>query len=146
MNRSSSGSRLLFGLPVLAATFAFGIYAQSASAAEIKVKLSGDQEAPPIKSMGSGSGTFTIGSDMSVHGGVTTKGVPGTAAHIHEGATGKNGPIVIPLTKGGENTWNVPAGSKLTTAQYKAFQAGHLYVNVHTKAHPAGEVRGQLKP
>lgn len=125
---------------------AFATYAGSVAAAEVKVTLAGDHEVPPVKSMGSGNGTITIGTDMSVSGSITTKGVPGTAAHIHEGAAGKNGPVIIPLTKSGEDTWMVPAGAKLTAAQYKAFEAGDLYVNVHTKANPGGEVRAQLKP
>jgi len=40
----------------------------------------------------------------------------------------------------------VPDGSKLTPDQMKEFKAGDLYVNVHSDAHPAGEIRGQLKP
>ena len=94
----------------------------------------------------SGSGTITVNADMSVSGSVTTSGVPGTMAHIHNAAAGKNGPVIIPLTKSRDNTWAVPAGAKLTEAQYKAYEAGDLYVNVHSAAHKGGEVRGQLKP
>lgn len=129
----------------MAALFAFATYAVSAATAEIKVNLSGDQEAPPVKTAGSGSGTIKIGDDKSVSGSVTTKNVPGTAAHIHQGAPGENGKVIIPLTKSGDE-WKVPEGAKLTDEQYKAFQAGNLYVNVHTKANPNGEVRAQLKP
>ena len=34
----------------------------------------------------------------------------------------------------------------LTDAQYEAFKAGNLYVNVHSAANKGGEIRGQLKP
>jgi CHRD domain len=44
------------------------------------------------------------------------------------------------------NTYSVPTGAKLTEAQYASYQAGNLYVNVHTKAYPEGEIRGQLNP
>ena len=64
---------------------------------------------------------------------------------MHEAAPGENGPVIVPLTKG-ENIYEVPAGAKLTGAQFASFQAGNLYVNVHTAANPGGEIRGQLKP
>ena len=84
-------------------------------------------------------------SDGTVSGSVTTKGVEGTMAHIHQGAKGQNGPVIIPLTKSGE-TYSVPAGAKLNDAQMKAFKDGGLYVNVHTAKNKCGEVRGQLTP
>jgi len=109
------------------------------------VRLSGDKEVPAVQTAGSGSGTITMAKDGSVSGSVTTKGVPGVAAHIHFGAAGKNGPVIIPLTKSGDSTWVVPAGAKLTDAHMSAYKAGDLYVNVHTAAHKGGEVRGQIK-
>jgi hypothetical protein len=118
----------------------------SAQAEDVKVMLSGSQEVPPVTSSGAGSGTISIGADKTVTGSVTTTGVTGTMAHIHDGAAGKNGPVVVPLSKSGENTWAVPPGVKLTDAQYKAFKAGDLYVNVHSAQHQGGEIRGQLKP
>lgn len=146
MNPLSSKTWLPFSVALIVAVCTFGTYSPSASAADIKVTLAGDQEVPPVTSMGSGGGTITIGADKSVSGSVTTTGISGVAAHIHEAAAGKNGPVIIPLKKSGENTWAVPAGAKLSDAQYASFKAGDLYVNVHTKAHPGGELRGQLKP
>lgn len=119
--------------------------AAPAKAQSVKVTLSGNSEVPPVQTKATGSGTITVGQDKSVSGSVTTKGVEGTAGHIHDGAPGKNGPVIIPLTKNGE-TWSVPAGSKLTDEQYKNFQAGNLYVNVHSAANKNGEIRGQLTP
>jgi len=111
------------------------------------VKLSGAEEVPPVTTSASGSGTITVKEDKSVSGSVTTTGVAGAAAHIHTGAAGKNGPVIIPLTKSSDgNTWSVPEGAKLTDAQYNEYKAGNLYVNVHSAAHKGGEVRGQLKP
>jgi hypothetical protein len=117
----------------------------------IKVTLSGAQEVPPVKTAASGSGTFVIAADKSVSGSITTTGLEGIAAHIHDSAPGqmcgaKNGPVIIPLTKGPDNTWSVPAGAKLTDAQYTSYQAGNLYVNVHTAANKSGEICSRLKP
>ena len=140
--------RTIVPVAALAVMMGTGYWATAAEKGEqVKVTLSGDEEVPPVKTSASGSGTITIGADKSVSGSVVTKGIEGTAAHIHEGAPEKNGPVIIPLTKGSHNaTWSVPAGAKLTDAQYDAFKAGNLYVNVHSAANKGGEIRAQLKP
>ncbi|HEX8873728.1 MAG TPA: CHRD domain-containing protein [Nitrosospira sp.] len=116
-----------------------------ANAGEIKVNLSGDQEVPPVQTSASGSGMIMVEDDKSIKGTITTSNLKGTGAHIHEGAPGKNGPDIITLKKTSDNEWSVPADAKLTDAQYDAFKAGQLYVNVHSDANKAGEIRGQLK-
>ncbi len=116
-----------------------------ANAGEIKVNLSGDQEVPPVKTSASGSGTITVEDDKSIKGKITTSDIKGMGAHIHEGASGKNGPDIITLKKTSDNEWSVPGDTKLTDAQYDAFKAGHLYINIHSDAHKSGEIRGQLK-
>jgi CHRD domain len=111
----------------------------------VDVRLSGGEEVPPVSASGSGSGQFTIADDGTVSGSVSTTGVQGTMAHIHQGAKGQNGPVIVPLTKNGD-TYSAPAGAKLSDAQLQAFRAGNLYVNVHTAGNKGGEVRGQLQP
>jgi hypothetical protein len=122
------------------------LVAGAALAADMKVKLTGDQEVPPVQTAASGSGTITVKDDKSVSGSVMTKGMKGMAAHIHEAPAGKNGPVAVPLEKKSDNEFVVPAGVKLTDEQYQALKAGNLYVNVHSDAHKNGEIRGQLKP
>src|SRR5215469_269930 len=117
-----------------------------ASAATVHVKLTGKHEVPAVKTMAVGSGVIEVAADGSVKGKVTTHGIKGTMAHIHEGAPGQEGPPIIALAPGPNGTWLVPAGSKLSPKQYKEFLAGALYVNVHSTAHPGGEIRGQLNP
>ena len=111
----------------------------------IKVNLSGAEEVPPLTVPGSGSGSFRIADDGTITGSITTKDVQGTMAHIHRGAKGANGPVIVPLSKSGD-TYSVPAGRKLTAAQMEDLKAGRLYVNVHTTRNKGGEVRGQLQP
>ena len=112
-------------------------------AAELAVKLAGSNEVPPVTSTASASAKISVADDGTVTGSITTTGIAATAAHIHEGAPGKNGGVVIPLTKDGD-TFTVPAGSKLNAAQLASFKAGNLYVNVHSAANPKGELRAQL--
>ena len=118
----------------------------SAAAKDVSVTLSGAEETPPVTTMASGTGKITVADDKTVTGSVNTTGMEGTAAHIHLAAAGKAGPVIIPLMKGDDGTWNVPAGAKLTDEQFASFKAGDLYVNVHSDAHKDGEIRGQLKP
>ena len=110
-----------------------------------EVKLTGANEVPPVDTAATGAGTITIADDGSVSGSITTTGIAGTMAHIHVAPTGKNGPVIIPLSKSGD-TWSVPSGAKLTDEQMKSYKAGDLYVNVHSDAHKGGEIRAQLTP
>lgn len=116
-----------------------------ATAGEINVKLSGDQEVPPVQTTASGEGTVTVEDDKSIKGKITTSNIKGTGAHVHEAPAGKNGPDIITLNKTGDDEWSIPSGAKLTDAQYDAFKAGGLYINVHSDEHKSGEIRGQLK-
>ena len=110
------------------------------------VRLTGKQETPPVKTMARGAGVIDVAADGSITGKINTHGIEGTMAHIHEGAPGRKGPAVMALAPGPHGTWVIPAGSKLSPQQRKEFLAGKLYVNVHSAAHPGGEIRGQLEP
>jgi hypothetical protein len=116
----------------------------AALAKDVKLTLSGANEVPPVQTQASGEGTISVADDGTVTGTITTKGLQPTAAHIHVGAAGKNGPVAVPFTQEGNN-FKAPPGAKLNADQIKAFQAGELYFNVHTAANPGGEIRGQLK-
>ncbi len=118
----------------------------SAIAADVTVMLSGDQEVPPVSTSARGNGKLSFGTDGTVSGTITTSGITGTSAHIHEAPSGKNGGVIIPLVKEGDSTWTVQAGAKLSAAQEASYKAGNLYVNVHSDAHKDGEIRGQIKP
>jgi hypothetical protein len=111
----------------------------------MKVNLTPAEEVPPAKSAAKGSGSFRVAEDGTVTGSVTTEGMKGTMAHIHQAAKGANGPVIVPLTKNGD-TYSVPEGRKLTPAQVDALKAGNLYVNVHSDQYKGGEIRAQLQP
>ena len=110
------------------------------------VALTGSQEVPPVNSAGSGTGTVSVADDMTVTAKITTQGVNGVAAHIHEAAAGANGPVIVPMEKTGDGVWTSKPGQKLTPAQYEAYKAGRTYFNVHSPQHKGGEIRGQIRP
>lgn len=114
-------------------------------AMHIEVKLSGNESVPAVESPGSGEGMIVVDEQGNISGSITTQNVPATMAHIHQAPAGTNGPVAIPLEQTGDGTWSVPKDTQLTEAQYESLKKGDLYINVHTEAHPAGEVRGQLK-
>ncbi len=116
--------------------------------------LTGAQEVPAVtNTTATGSGTLIIdpkthpiSGSVSISGSVTTKGLTGTVAHIHTGATGVSGPPVVTLveTTTGSGIWEVPTGTVLSAANYKLFWNDGLYFNVHSDANPKGEIRGQI--
>jgi len=115
----------------------------------IDVSLGAAEVFPPTDSTATGEGQLTF--DLvtgAVSGGVTLTGITATLAHIHGGIAGTNGPVLVDFlpSAGDSNRWEVEAGDALTAEQVDALLAGQLYVNVHSAAHPGGEIRGQIKP
>jgi len=110
-----------------------------------QINLTGSNEVPPVTSAASGSGTVTVNADRTVSARVTVTGMSATASHIHQGAPGSNGPVIVPFVKQGDNTFVAPDGAKMTEDQYRAYKSGNTYVNVHSAQHPGGEIRAQLK-
>jgi hypothetical protein len=109
------------------------------------VSLSGANEVPAVSTSASGTGSVTVGRDRNVTARITVSGMNATAAHIHMGAAGANGPVIVPFTKSGDNTFVAPEGAKMTEEQYDAWKAGRTYVNVHSDQYKGGEIRAQLR-
>jgi hypothetical protein len=108
------------------------------------VSLSGSNEVPPVTSSASASGNVSVSSDCMVTARIDVKGMSATAAHIHQGAPGSNGPVIVPFVKQGDSFVSQP-NAKMTEEQCRAYKSGNTYVNVHSAAHPGGEIRAQLK-
>ncbi len=124
-------------------------FAHLAAAAEMKAKanLTGAAEVPgPGDTKGSGTMQVTLDPDKGeVCYDLSVKDLPeATAAHIHEGAVGKDGPVKVGLDapKGG----SVKGCKSADAAVVKDIMANpaNYYVNVHSKDFPKGAVRGQL--
>ena len=88
------------------------------------LKLTGAAETPAVTTNASGVATLVVKADGTVTGGVTTSGIDGTAAHIHQGAVGASGPPIITLQRAGADQWLVPDGSRLTARAIRSLQAG----------------------
>lgn len=123
---------------------------QVSPAATLNTSLRAAQERPkPKGKVGRARGAFTVtitkkGSSAVLAWRLTFSRLTGkaVAAHIHSGARGKSGPVIVPLCapckSGARGTATVDA------SVLNALEAGRGYVNVHTKKNPAGEIRGQL--
>jgi hypothetical protein len=121
--------------------------------AVFKVALSGEAERPdPVSTRASGFGVVTlVGKAMRFQIAYSGLSGPATAAHFHGPATdsGATGILIDlePFNGGGFGTSGILAGSTNLTDELLAHLAdGLLYVNVHTEAHPAGEIRSQVLP
>lgn len=124
------------------------------------VELSGANETPPNDEAGYGAAVVIINDQLTkikVHASFYGLTGPASAAHFHVGNPGTAGPVVLPFS-------NFPAVD--STSKYKttlkaadfrpggglqtfddaiqAFFEGRMYMNIHTAAHPGGEIRGQV--
>ena len=133
------GAALILAATIVAASGAAG-------ASDMPGTLSGAEEVPPVTTVALGRSSIVVGADRSVSGAVQTRGIDGTAAHIHLAAAGVNGPVVVKLTTTQRGIWSVPPGTVFTPEQYASYKAGQMYVNVHSAAHANGEIRVQLMP
>jgi hypothetical protein len=118
--------------------------------------LSGAAEVPGVTSDGTGTAMVIINAaGTKIQYVVTYRGLSGAvaAAHIHIGGTTVSGPVIIPLKPGPTAMVGslypanlTPAGGINTFAEaVTAIKAGGTYINLHTAAHPPGEVRAQLR-
>ncbi len=113
--------------------------------------LSGDQEAPPVQSNGTGTGTFTLNAaatELTFE--FTASGLSGpvTFAHFHKPAVGVAGGVLFEITdtitENADGTLTASGTWPVNASDVTALLDGNVYVNLHTADHQDGEIRGQL--
>jgi hypothetical protein len=123
---------------------------QVATTASIKTTLRASQERPkPKGKLAKAKGTFTATVSRTGTSGVITWRLTfaklsgrAIAAHIHNGARGKAGPVIVPLCAPCRS--GAHGRATVTATVLDALESGKTYVNVHTPKNPAGEIRGQI--
>lgn len=117
----------------------------SDTSTRFNVTLSGSAEVPPTRT--EGAGTLDASLDRSTgmlrwklsYSGLTG---PATMAHFHGPAMpGSNAGVIVPFASAMSPS---EGQATLTPSQVADLTAGKWYVNVHTAANPAGEIRGQM--
>ena len=149
-------------MTLVAAAAVFG-FASTAQAEEFfRAHLSGDAEVPPVDTRARGVVNLSVNdAETQLHYELRVSNIEDiTQAHIHQGAAGENGPVVVFLfgfigegvTRNGLLAANTrtsadligPLAGEPLSALIDQIRSGNAYVNVHTVANPPGEIRGQL--
>lgn len=152
---------LLAILATVALGTAIGASAQSfdPNHRTFSARLSGSQEVPPVATSGTGIAHFKLSEDgNALYYTLIVENLQDVLfAHIHVAPRGQNGPIVLPLSGARAGAVNgVLASGTVTAADLTGPLAGktlgdlvvemqqdRTYTNVHTRAYPGGEIRGQ---
>lgn len=113
-------------------------------------------EVPPVNAPGaSGSAAMVLDSDTGQFSwviGFEGLSGPATAAHFHEAAVGMTGDVVLDLDTDpgvtfsalGQTSGSFSGGTILDPNSIDDILADQWYINIHTEANPAGEIRGQV--
>jgi hypothetical protein len=127
-------------------TAALSLAGTARQSAVWSAKLTAAQEVPkPAGKLAAAKGAFTAtlsGKKLTWKLTFSHLSGPATAAHIHLGAMGKAGNVVVALC--GPCKSGMTGTATLTAALKKDFTKHLLYVNVHTTKNAGGEIRGQL--
>lgn len=120
------------------------------TATALQSRLSGAEEVPgPGADPGVGSFTVDVSGTQGCYDLNVTMGEKPTKAHIHQGAKGVAGAVVVdlkPAFEPGESATTAKSCVELSAdvAAKLLADPGAYYVNVHSEAHPDGAIRGQL--
>ena len=124
--------------------------AASTTTYSYRATLGSKNEVPAPNASAKAAGVFTATvtdkkGKASIRWTLTFRRLSGTAlaAHIHKGAAGVAGPVVVPLCGPCRNGQSARTAIDHDLAE--ALEKGGYYVNVHTAKNAGGEIRGQLK-
>lgn len=139
---------------VFGAVFAFGGASNGGSTkTPLFATLNGATEVDATGAANAGDPNGYGGAAVSIQGskvcvGITVAKIGAVgAAHIHKGAPGANGAVVVDFKlagNGNPGAMSACVGAKKGLAKDISKNPGKYYVNVHTGAFPAGAIRGQL--
>ena len=116
----------------------------------MSARLNGAQETPALATNAQGVASFTLNETrdtLFVQAAFSGLSGPITGAHVHEGAVGVAGNIIIslvPMVRGNRLSGFL-TGADISKDKLAKFLRGLYYINVHTAANPAGEIRGQIQ-
>lgn len=107
----------------------------------------GGNDVPAVQTPGRGAATASLDTQTRMlTWDVQFQGLSGpvSAAHFHGPASAtQNAPVAVPIAKAGEAS-PLRGSATLTEQQMADLIAGRWYINIHTAAHPPGEIRGQV--
>ena len=136
----------VFGGLALAGTLSVA----QAAPVSFSVPLTGAQEVPAVQTPGTGTAAITYDAGTRVvTWNITFSGLSSTAtmAHFHgPAAAGKNAGVKVAISQKDAKELMSPLTGQATLSadDAKILEAGEMYVNVHSKNHPGGELRGQV--
>jgi len=141
----------IFGIAALTLAMTSSVVASSPPSHAGRVlhaSLTGAAEVPPADPDGSGTALIWVNYGqrrVCWQLNVTNITLPATAAHIHLGAVGVNGDVVVPLSPPDATGASSGCVKVLRSLAKNLIQhPGRYYVNVHTTDFPGGAIRGQL--
>ncbi|MGB0930829.1 MAG: CHRD domain-containing protein, partial [Chitinophagales bacterium] len=138
---------LLLSLLFLSGSFLIVEAAHLSSTLQFTARMNGGHEVPPVMTDAEGLGVFTLSEDKSTLDiNISVSGLSGevTGIHLHEGEAGANGDVVFNLSDAINGNRIKTRLTNLTADQVATFISGGYYLNVHTDANPAGEIRAQV--
>jgi hypothetical protein len=144
--KASTWFVLLSALAAILIVTAVGSASTDRTPRKFRTSLSAREEVPAPKNVPRrADGTFTAdldGNTLSWQLRFNRLSGAATAAHIHLGAKGKAGAVLVPLC--GPCKSGMKGTARVTNTQITHISEGATYVNIHTARNPAGEIRGQV--